>query len=115
MGYILHVDNSGFFRKIMKTFLSELGMESESHTSGYDALNAVKTGEVTCVITGLELPDMRGEDFIAQLLSTGIPLPIIVFSANEDENRNRYLESQGVIGIVLKSSNWKEVLRKFFV
>jgi FixJ family two-component response regulator len=115
MSRIIHVDNSGFFRKIMRGFLSELGLESESFDLGRDALAKAKTGNVSCVITGLELPDMRGEDFIEQLASLKKPVSIIVFSASADENRDKFLETQGVLGMVQKTSNWKEELRKFFI
>ena len=115
MSRIIHVDNSGFFRKIMKTFLSELGLESENFDRGRDVLAEAKTGNVSCVITGLELPDMRGEDFIHELTSLNKPVSIIVFSASADENRDKFLEKQGVLGMVQKSSNWKEELRRFFI
>ena len=115
MEQIIHVDNSEFFRKIMRTFLSELGFECESFESGDDALDIIKTGRVSCVITGLELPDMKGENFIKELAALEKPISIIVFSSNTDENRTKFLESQGVLGIVTKTSNWKEELVKFFI
>jgi len=115
MGQIIHVDNSGFFRKIMRTFLSELGFQSSSFESGHEALASIKNSEVSCVITGLELPDIKGEDFIGNLVSLENPVSIIVFSSNTDYERNKYLESLGVLGIVQKASNWKEELKKFFV
>lgn len=115
MSQVIHVDNSQFFRKIMKAYLAELGFESGSYDSGCEALSAVRAGgDVSCVITGLEFHDMKGEDFISSLVALDKPLSIIVFSSNTDEYRNNYLESLGVLGIVQKTSNWKEELRKFF-
>ena len=115
MDHVIHVDNSGFFRKIMRTFLLELGLESESFQQGWDALIAVKAGRASCVITALELPDMKGEEFIRQLAKMEQPVSVIVFSANLDEKRIKFLEAQGVLGIIEKTSNWKEDLRKFFL
>ena len=115
MSQIIHVDNSGFFRKIMKAFLSELGFQSESYESGSEALAAAQDEETRCVITALEFPDMKGEAFIRELSLLEKKVSIIVFSANTDEDRMAYLESMGVLGIVQKTSNWKEELRKFFV
>lgn len=114
MGRIVHVDNSGFFRKIMKLFLFELGYEYEGFSRGYDALFTVKNENIASVITGLELPDMKGEEFIRQLYLLQKPLSIIVFSSITSGERLKQLESMGVVGIVEKSSNWKEELRKFF-
>ena len=115
MGLIIHVDNSAFFRKIMRAFLLELGFESEGFEKGRDALIAAKIEGASSVITGLELPDMRGEEFIKQLNKMGESIPVIVFSSHTDEERLRYLEMQGVVGIVAKTSNWKEDLRRFFL
>ena len=114
MGRVIHVDNSKFFRKIMRTFLSEIGLESESFENGRDALFAAGNGETSCIITGLELPDMKGEEFIEKVVSLGLSIAIIVFSTDNNEERIDYLESHGVVGIVQKTSNWKEDLRKFF-
>ena len=115
MGRVIHVDNSMFFRKIMRAFLLELGLESESFDKGQDALIAARTGGASSVITGLELPDMKGEEFIQQLATLDQTISVIVFSANTDEERLEYLETLGVVGIVEKTSNWREDLRKFFL
>ena len=114
MGNVIHVDNSAFFRKIMRAYLLELGIESESYEQGREALFAASTGAVSCVITGLELPDMKGEEFIQQLAALGHPISVIVFSAITDESRIKFLETQGVVGIVEKTSNWKKDLQNFF-
>ena len=112
MSNIIHVDNSGFFRKMMKTFLLEIGLESESYSRGEDALDIVATGRVSCVITGLELVDMSGEELIKRLFFAPQPVSIIVVSSNSDETRNKYLEALGVMAIIQKTGTWKEDLRK---
>jgi len=99
----------------MKTFLSELGFQSDSYESGKKALSAIKTDDVSCVITGLELSDVKGEAFISELAALERHISIIVFSSNTDERRTKFLEEQGVIGVVQKNSDWKEELNKFFV
>jgi CheY-like chemotaxis protein len=112
VGHIIHVDNSGFFRKLMQAFLADMGQESESYARGEDALDAVETGNVSCVITGLELVDMSGEEFIKQLFFAPQPVSIIAVTGSSDEDRNRRLEALGVMAIVQKSGTWKEELRK---
>ena len=112
MSHIIHVDNSRFFRKMMDVFLREMGLESESFARGEDALDLVATGNISCVITGLELTDMTGEELIKRLFFAPQPVSIIVVTANNDENRNGYLESLGVMAIIQKTGSWKEDLRK---
>ena len=113
MGYIVHVDNSKFFRKVMKTFLSELGLESVGYDRGEDALDEIIAGRASCVITGLELADMSGEDFVKQLFIYGHPMTIIAVTASGDEERIRYLESLGVKATIQKAGDWKEKLREY--
>ena len=112
MGYFIHADNSEFFRKQMKTYLSELGHETDSFARGEDAMQAVKAREVSCIVTGLELTDMDGEAFIKQLLAYNNDLPIITVTANEDEKRSKRIYDLGVRAIVKKSGDWKNTLNE---
>jgi FixJ family two-component response regulator len=111
---VIHVDNSGFFRKVMKAFFSELGIQSESFDKGEDVLDMVEAGKVSCVITGLELVDMSGEDLIRQLSFTGHPMTIIAVTASENDERIARLEFLGVKATIQKGGNWKEKLREYF-
>jgi DNA-binding response OmpR family regulator len=116
MRYIVHVDHSKFFRKLMKIFLSELGLVSEGFDLGEEALNAVMTGDVSCVITGLELPDMSGEKLISRIIAVAPSAMtiIVVTSSAHDEERVKFLESMGVKATIQKAGDWKEKLREHF-
>jgi DNA-binding response OmpR family regulator len=116
MRHIVHVDNSKFFRKLMKIFLSELGLVCDGYDLGEDALTAVMTGEVSCVITGLELPDMSGEKLISRIiaLAPSALTIIVVTSSAHDEQRVKALEAMGVKATIQKAGDWKEKLREHF-
>ena len=111
---VIHVDNSGFFRKVMKVFLNELGVESEGYERGEDALDAIGNSKVSCVITGLELPDMSGEELIQQLLYSGHLMTIIAVTSSANDERIQELEALGVKDTIQKGGNWKEKLREYF-
>jgi DNA-binding response OmpR family regulator len=112
--YVVHVDNSGFFRKVMKTFLGELGLESKDLDRGEDVLDAVEAHDVGCVITGLELLDMSGEELIRKLLFSTNSMTIIAVTSSENEERAQRLSELGVKAIIQKGGNWKEKLREYF-
>jgi FixJ family two-component response regulator len=112
--HVIHVDNSGFFRKVMKVFLAELGVNSEDFERGEDVLDVVGTRKVSCVITGLELPDMNGEELIRQLLFSGHSMTIIAVTSSGDEERINRLEGMGVKATIQKGGNWKDKLREYF-
>ena len=111
---VIHVDNSAFFRKVMKVFLAELGVNCENYEHGEDVLNAVGNSKISCVITGLELPDMSGEELIRQLLFSGHSMTIIAVTSSDDDERIARLENLGVKATIQKGGNWKEKLREYF-
>ena len=111
---VIHVDNSSFFRKVMQHFLSELGVESESFEHGEDVLDIIGTRKVSCVITGLELSDMSGEELIRQLLFSGHSMTIIAVTGSDDDERIKSLELLGVKATIQKGGDWKEKLREYF-
>jgi DNA-binding response OmpR family regulator len=116
MRYIVHVDHSKFFRKLMKIFLSELGLVSEGFGLGEEALNAVMSGDVSCVITALELPDMSGETLISRIIAVAPSnmTIIVVTGSADDEERVKGLEAMGVKATIQKAGDWKEKLREHF-
>ena len=112
--YVVHADNSRFFRKVINVFLAELGITSESFDRGEDVLDVVGTRKVSCVITGLELADMSGEELIRQLIYSGHSMTIIAVTGSQDEERIKNLEAMGVKATIQKGGNWKEKLREYF-
>ena len=112
--YVVHVDNSGFFRKVMRMFLSELGIQSDSFDRGEDVLDAVEARKVSCVITGLELLDMSGEELIKKLFFATHAMTIIAVTSSDDDVRIQRLSELGVKATIQKGGNWKEKLREYF-
>ena len=112
MKHIIHVDISEFFRKQIKTFLSETGHYSESFASGEEAMKEVEAGKVNCVITGLILSDMGGEELIKRLAVSPKHVVKIVVTGTHDEAQYKRLEALGVKAIIQKSDDWKAELGK---
>jgi len=112
MKHIIHVDNSDFFRKLMKSFLSEKGMECESFDKGEDAVSAVSGNRATFVITGLSLADMTGEEFLKRLMTLPQKTPVIVVTSSEEAVEQKRFDALGVKAVILKSDDWKAKLEK---
>ena len=112
MKHIIHADNSDFFRKLMRSFLSEKGLECESFERGDEAVGAVADGRATFVITGLSLADMSGEEFLKRLMTLPQKTPVIVVTSSDEIAKHKRLEALGVKSIILKSGNWKAELEK---
>jgi len=114
MGRIIHVDNSGFFRKAMRIFLAELGLESEAFELGEDAINAIMSGKVSCLITGLELSDMSGEELLNRIDLPSRSMTVIAVTGSDNEERIEKLRAMGVKATINKGKDWKEKLREYF-
>ena len=112
--YVVHADNSTFFRKVIKVFLGELDIDSEDYDRGEDVLAEVGIHKVSCVITGLELADMTGEELIRQLIYSGHSMTIIAVTSSDNDDRIKNLEAMGVRATIQKGGNWKEKLREYF-
>ena len=110
MSRIVHADNSEFFRKLMKTFLMELGHESESFARGEAVVDEVKEVNIDIVITGMSLADMSGEELIKRLAVSAQALPVIVVTSSDEVKQHKRLEALGVKAVIQKSGDWKSEL-----
>ncbi|MDR0628099.1 MAG: response regulator [Treponema sp.] len=112
MKTIIHVDNSMFFRKILKIFLAEHGFLGESFSQGTEALKAIAQKDVAVVITGMVLSDMNGWKFIKKIIITS-NVPVIVLTSNTSEAEQYGLKALGIKAHILKSGAWKEKLLSY--
>ncbi|MDR3114880.1 MAG: response regulator [Treponema sp.] len=112
MKTIIHVDNSMFFRKVLRSFLVEHGFLGESFSHGTEALEAITRKDVALVITGMVLSDMNGWKFIKKTILTS-NVPIIVLTSNTSEAEQYGLKALGIKAHILKSGAWKETLLSY--
>ncbi|MDR2633614.1 MAG: response regulator [Treponema sp.] len=110
MKAIIHVDNSDFFRTLMKVFLAEQGFLGTSFSHGADALEAIKQGDVSLVITGMSLSDMDGEELIKRICASSYTGPIIVLTSDHLETIQETLQYKGVKACISKAEAWQEKL-----
>lgn len=110
MKSIIHVDNSGFFRKLVNTFLSKYGYIVESFSLAKEALEIISGGQVGLILTGLTLPDMEGEEFIQRIMDYPYNIPIIAFTSNQTTKTDDELIDLGIRAWVLKSGVWQKHL-----
>ena len=110
MKRIIHVDNSEFFRKHMKTFLEKEGFEVESFDNTQDANLAIGIGLAEAIIMGLTFSDGGGEEFLARILES-FSGPVIVISSSADDDKKEKLLDLGAKMVFNKSESWKEKLK----
>jgi DNA-binding NtrC family response regulator len=107
---VIHIDNSEFFRKIMRTFLAQEGFEVESFDNAEDAGMAISGGLASMVISGLAIAGMEAEDFIRRTREVYAG-PLVVISSSLDPQRESALRALGVKAAINKSGPWQEALK----
>ena len=110
MKTIVHIDNSEFFRKLVKNFLSQEGFEAESFANAEDAGMVISGGQAAMVIFGLAFAGMEAEDFIRRTRENYAG-PLVGISSSLDPKREAALRSLGVKAAINKSGPWQEALK----
>ena len=109
---VIHVDNSDFFKKLVKTQLTELGYISENTDSGQETIDYIKNGTAEVVIMGMSLKDMEGEALLKEILLLPNKLPVIILTSNNDPAEKEKFLKMGFSAYISKSENWQEQLEK---
>ena len=110
MKKIIHVDNSEFFRKLMKAYLEAEGFEVESYESAQEASFVIGAGSGDMVIMGLTFSEMEGEEFLSKT-ALSFSGPIIVVSSSMNSARAEELFELGARATLDKTGPWKEALK----
>ncbi|MDR3115753.1 MAG: response regulator [Treponema sp.] len=115
MKTIIHVDNSEFFRKLMKGFFMEKGFIGTCFSHGEEALKVINQGNVSVVITGLALSDMDGKEFIKRICASSYTGPIIVLTSNNAKEERQALSYPKIQACISKSEAWQEKLLPYLI
>ncbi len=79
---ILLVDDTAFFREVVKRYLNAEGHEVTTAIHGEDALNQLGTGtNFDIVVSDIEMPVMDGWEFATQVRRRGITLPMLALTS----------------------------------
>ncbi|MDR3161027.1 MAG: response regulator [Spirochaetaceae bacterium] len=110
MKTIIHIDNSEFFRKVVKSFLGQEGFTVEGFDNAEEAGMAISGGLASMVISGLAFAGMEGEDFIRRTRENYAG-PLVVLSSSLDPQKEAALRSLGVKAAISKAGPWQEALK----
>jgi DNA-binding response OmpR family regulator len=112
MKTIIHIDNSEFFRKIMRNFLSKEGFEVEGYDKAEDANIAISGGAASMVIAGLAIAGVEGDDFVRRIIESYAG-PVIILSSSIDRQNEDALLALGVKAAINKAGAWQVVLKPY--
>jgi DNA-binding NtrC family response regulator len=81
-GSILVVDDDPFIREVLATTFAAHGLRVETCASALEALGLLAHGDHSVVLTDLQMPGMRGEEFCRRVADTYPDLPVVVMTAH---------------------------------
>ena len=93
---IIHViDDDAIMRISLHMLLEAEGYVVHSHKSAKAFLNTIQKGDVGCIVTDVNMPEMSGIELLCELCKLGICLPAIVVSGFMDAGLSQASKEQG--------------------
>ena len=93
MPRILVADDSKLQRAFVRFSLDDIGYEVLEAANGESALEVTRNQSPDCILLDLYMPDISGRDVLQTLRSEGIDTPIIIVTADvEDQTRQQCLK-----------------------
>jgi FixJ family two-component response regulator len=78
------IDDDRGMRQAIQDLVESVGLRAESFATGEEFLKRKRTGDPSCLVLDVRLPQMSGLDFQRRLVETGVQIPIIFVTAHGD-------------------------------
>jgi CheY-like chemotaxis protein len=110
---IVHLDNSEFFRKLVRAFLIEKGIEYEGFEHATLALEALKDEEAGILMTSMFFAEMELDEFVKQVRALPRHIPIITLTSGTSNEQLLIIQQLHVDAHLLKTGPWQQQLSAF--
>jgi FixJ family two-component response regulator len=78
------IDDDRGMRQAIQDLVESVGLRAEAFATGQDFLRKQLSGNPSCLVLDVRLPQLSGLDFQRQLSETGVQIPIIFITAHGD-------------------------------
>jgi FixJ family two-component response regulator len=78
------IDDDRGMRQAIQDLVESVGLRAESFATGEEFLRKQRSGNPSCLVLDVRLPQMNGLDFQRRLAETGVQIPIIFITAHGD-------------------------------
>jgi len=93
MAKILIIDDSIFTRRVIGKTLTDANHTSTEATCGAEGIEAMQADSYDCITLDLLMPNMSGFEVLAKMKELGLTTPVIVLTADiQEESKNQCLE-----------------------
>ncbi len=110
---IFHIDDSGYITKLAKTILEGAGFTAMSANDPEHAIECLRQFEFDLLLLDLNMPRMRGFDFLSQVRRLGLaPRYTFVLTSVRNQEERMEIFREGVDGILLKPFQADDLIQK---
>jgi FixJ family two-component response regulator len=78
------IDDDRGMRQAIQDLVESVGLRAEAFANGQDFLRKQPSGNPSCLVLDVRLPQLSGLDFQRQLAEIGVQIPIIFITAHGD-------------------------------
>jgi FixJ family two-component response regulator len=78
------IDDDRGMRQAIRDLVESVGLRAEAFATGQDFLRKQLSGNPSCLVLDVRLPQLSGLDFQRHLAETGVHIPIIFITAHGD-------------------------------
>ncbi|MBN2436197.1 MAG: diguanylate cyclase [Spirochaetes bacterium] len=111
---VLHIDNSHFFNKIVRSCIEKIGLTCITSNDISEAVEKLENNHIDLIITALEIRGGGGEYLIRQLNSGKFRnIPVIVMTSNDSMSTRIKMFKLGVVDYISKDQTFAGALSGF--
>jgi DNA-binding NtrC family response regulator len=111
MPTLLIVDDEPRLRKALSLQLQAAGYDTEAAEDGSAALLAIQSSSFDCVISDLRMPNLSGEELLAEIQKINPSLPVIFLTAHGTVQVAVKAMQEGAIDFLEKPYNQEDILK----
>jgi len=110
MQHIAIVDDDEVVLRAMVRMLVVHSFQARSYASAFEFLEALEGGGPDCLITDFRMNEMTGLELLRHLGSTGLRIPTIIMTADDNLDLQEQCELAGAISFLVKPVNGNTLL-----
>jgi FixJ family two-component response regulator len=108
---IVHVvDDDASMRGALEGLFDSVGLDARTYATARDFLAAGLADKPGCVVIDIRLPDMNGLDFQAQLVDSGVRLPVVMMTGYGDIPMSVRAMKRGAVDFLSKPFHDQDML-----
>jgi len=96
------IDDDTSVRKALSRLLTTAGFQVDSYAGGAHFLESLARRVPHCAIVDLHMPNMNGLELQARIVASGLHVPVIIITANDEPTLRERALAAGAAGYLAK-------------